>query len=460
MTTSSSCNEAEPWGRYSASGGLYTINETQKKYIYSFGGDTTSNADGQGGVVRTNFRFNLETKCWERLKNSPEVIGYRATATMVASDPEHVYVLFGANGNRVATNQLYKYSLLEDSWILLNTNIMNSRIPPPRWKHAAVALDESRILITGGRDGTLVRNDAWIFDTSNLSFTMIIMSSNTTNGSVLPSVYRHGMAFDPKRNVTWIHGGLDANLQRYPSHHIWQLNMTDYQVTKVFFDATTTAQLPPRMASFAMEYLSDLDVLLLWGGSCEDDSEFHVYDIAQNNWCRIFPNLRPDRRDAMLWGLSSADNKFYVAQGDSICYNRQVLGLADVHIVDLTTIINDDGHGGGGRGGGWEMLYEPTNVPRGSGSEPYCNGNNGGFCQPRPLLQDTGSKLSTCSADLLERFFHNNDDDASKDSSSPSLPPTSTMSPTLEPSSHAADLVSLPLVWIVVLMTIVVKLFV
>jgi hypothetical protein len=424
-TASPTTCAVEPWGRYSASGGLYSANGTD--YIYSFGGDTGSDADGRGGVVRTNFRFNLASRCWERLGNSPTEIGYRATATRVKADTDGVYVLFGSNENRVATNHLYRYSLLKDAWTLLDTT---PNVPPGRWKHAAVALDESRILVTGGRDGAIVRNDAWILNTMDLSWTPL-------QSTGLPPMYRHGLAFDPTRNVTWIYGGLDNNLSRYQSQ-LWQLSMANHQVTEWSVNTTTANPLPPQLASHAMEYVAELDALLLWGGTCGDDSELHVYDIQQNSWCRISPANRPDRRDAHLWAIQFP--RFYVAQGDIICYNRQLLTIADVHALDLQSLKS------------WEILYKPTNIPRGTGTEEYCDGNNAGNCQPAASLKDTSSRNSTCSADLLSRFFSASvaPTDLSTLNTATSFAPTPATAMASQACSQACPH-SLPLLWVILM---------
>lgn len=390
----------EPWGRYSASGGVYQVDN--KSYFYSFGGDTISDADGRrGGVVSTNFRFDLDAACWESLSPSPVEIGYRATATGVASDPDGVYLLFGADRNRVATTDLtaYRYSLQRDEWTRLATknSVEGGAIPLPRWKPAAVALDDRRILVTGGRQGAIVHADAWILDTVTLTWTRL-----DTSG--LPSMYRHGLGYDPGRNVTWMYGGLDENLNRYQGQ-LWQLNMTNLQVAQVAVD-TKDNPVPPRLASHVMEYIKEYDILLMWGGTCSDDAELHIYDINANAWCRIFPANRPDRRDAMLWDLSQFPN-LYMAQGDIICYNFQVLSIADVHVLNLTSLVSSSSStnsSSGAGAGGWEMLYKPTNVPRGTGTEPYCDGTNAGNCQPNPRLEDDGARPSTCSKDLLERL--------------------------------------------------------
>ena len=377
----------EPWGRYSASGGVYTVNGT--KYLYSFGGDTLSDADGRGGgVVRTVFRFSLTTACWERLANSPVEIGYRATATQLATtmDPNNsgVYVFGGADRNRIATNHLWKYSLSQDRWTQVVLPGTNSSVPAARWKHAAVAISDTQILVTGGRGvGSTVYGDAWIFDAMEESWRQV--------GNVLEPVYRHGMAYDLKRNIAWIYGGLDASLARYTSQ-LWSLDLTSFDLAQASVDLASGDALPARLASHAMEYVTEQDVLIMWGGTCSDDSELYVYDIMTNTWCRIFPANRPEKRDAMLWSLQYP--LFYIAQGDIICYNGQVLSIADVHVLNLQNLDE------------WRILYEPFNT-RGDGNEPYCDGTNAGNCQPNPFLGDASQRASTCNASLLDRLFHN-----------------------------------------------------
>ena len=96
-TNADSC-ATEPWGRYSAAGGLYQADddESSSKYLYSFGGDTRSTADSAGGgVVLTNFRFDLSnTGCWERLADGPVAIGYRATAILLQNE---FFFVFGGS---------------------------------------------------------------------------------------------------------------------------------------------------------------------------------------------------------------------------------------------------------------------------------------------------------------------------------------------------------------------------
>ena len=86
--------------------------------------------------MRTNFRFSLDTHCWETLALSPDEIGYRATATLLAGgdddsiddddddrkEVDSIYVFGGNNQQRDALDHLWKYSLANDTWVQLLTD--------------------------------------------------------------------------------------------------------------------------------------------------------------------------------------------------------------------------------------------------------------------------------------------------------------------------------------------------
>ncbi|CAE7571376.1 ODA11 [Symbiodinium natans] len=362
---------AEPWGRYSASGGLYTASGVQ--YIYSFGGDTRSHGDERGGVVSTNWRFRLGgngTKCWERVADSPAAVGYRSTATALN---DHVYLFGGGDTSFAATGHFWRYSLLGDSWEEMLPSQVVGPWPSARYKHATVKISETRMLLLGGRRDATVLSDAWLFDLDQMAWSLV--------GDSILQVYRHGMAYDPLRQVVWIHGGLDGNRQRYGTQ-LWRWNISTFDSSHLELAelVPTTGPGPSRLASHAAEYIPELDALLFWGGTCSDDAQLYLYDIARSAWCAVYAGNRPDRRDAMIWALDYP--RFYVAQGDLICHNFGIYPIVDVHVFDFAAPW-----------AGWQMLYEPRNE-RGTGAEAYCDGTNRGSCQPQPLLAERGTRIS------------------------------------------------------------------
>ena len=201
ILSQTTCTGGEPWGRYSASGGLAEVDGTQ--YMYSLGGDTRSDADNNGGgVVTTHWRWSLDSRCWERLSNTPVAVGFRGTATLLNGS---WYVFGGADTSYVAHNQLWKLSLPDHTWTEVDSSA-SLTWPSPRFKHAAVPISNSTMLVVGGREGSNVLSDAWVFDIETNEWTLV-------QDDVL-DIYRQGMAFDTKRNVTWLFGGLDSGLNR------------------------------------------------------------------------------------------------------------------------------------------------------------------------------------------------------------------------------------------------------
>ena len=98
------------------------------------------------------------------------------------------------------------------------------------------------------------------------------------------------------------------------------------------------------------------------------------------------------------------------------------------------------------------MLYEPSNVPRGTGSEPYCDGSNGGNCRPRPTLFEGGAGgdaaaaagvSGTCSEEFLSRIAASaaasSDDDVATGGSTAASPTGGQPAPLVEPTPSPAS---------------------
>lgn len=376
ISTDNNC-ETEPWGRYSASGGLY-VDSNSNTYLYSFGGDTRSRGDSAGGgVVVTNFRYHVESGCWERLADGPVAIGYRATATLLqATDSldSSFYVFGGSDTSFQAVGHFWQYSLGDDTWSEVVTT--SSVAPSARWRHTAVKLSDTRMLIHGGRLGNEVLSDAWIFDVDEMEWTMISEDTGV-------AAHRHGMAYDTLRNSIWIFGGIDSDFVRHNRMYQWDLGSTMTNasaITEVILP--DGAEQPSRRASHVLDYVAEIDSLLLYGGTCSDMGLTYLYNISSNTWCAIGANQRPSLRDAMLWGIQYP--RFYMYQGDVICLRvGDVYGIADVHVLDLRgvsssgdwEILYND----------WEILYNPRNQ-RAPELTEFCDGSNAGACRVPPFL--------------------------------------------------------------------------
>lgn len=355
----------EPWGRYSASGGKY------QNYLYSIGGDTSSVADQRGGgVIRTNFRFDLMTGCWQRITDSPEAVGYRATATLLNGS---FYVFGGGDMNYRAVDNLWKLSLPDHTWTEV-TNATTSARPSARYKHAAVKLSETTMLIHGGRQGNVVLSDAWIFDIRAMKWTSL--------GDTNVTAYRHGMAFDTKRALVWTYGGIDDSFSRKSVMHSFDLASFTMSTS-----VPNRGSTPGLRASHAIEYLAEMDSLLLYGGTCGEEADLFLYNISDNSWCSLDPARRPSRRDAMLWAFDFPN--FYMYTGDVICVAiGDVYSIADVHALNISDPQ------------AWNLIYNPINQ-RSPDLVDDCDGTNARMCRAPPLFPDqmAGETIrDTCSS--------------------------------------------------------------
>lgn len=332
----------EPWGRYSASGALVG------NHFYSIGGDTQSSSDNAGGgVVRTNFRYELGG-CWERLPDSDVEIGYRGTAVELNGS---LVIFGGGDRQRQAVDSLYSLNLSDHSMRSLSPG------PAPRYKHAAAVIGNAMV-VTGGR-GDIVYSDTWIWDGA----------WTQTPASIAGGLYRHAMAWDGE-NI-WIFGGIDANFNRVST--MWRGSTTS-------FDVVSYSGTPGARASHALEYWEDR--LVMYGGTCSDSSLLWIFDIPTSHWCSVAAAHAPSLRDAFLWGLDGSH--FYVVGGDVICIEAgRVYTIMDVHRIDLYNLSS------------WHLVYNPRNQ-RAPQITALCDGTNRGNCRTPPLAPGPITVPSTC----------------------------------------------------------------
>jgi len=354
---------AEPWGRYSMVGDW----NADGTVFYSFSGDTSSASDGLGGVVRTNWKYDLTTNCWSRMPSAASennvAVGYRATAVRLRDNGIVVYA--GADDRFRAVDRLWRFDeeteQLED--ITARYGDENSR-PSARFKQAAIAiLDGNTMLVTGGRQGGDVLSDIWTFSFAS-GWEMM-----TDNGFSGESLYRHGMAWDPDTGTVWAFGGLDGSFQR--NAELWRADAKDLASGFSKVNRTTWLIDPPKSASLGMTYFNGR--VYVWGGTCSDDSALFMYDAESNSWCKVpvkdslIGYSKPSRRDAFMWlprfyqGESSSGSfissnqtesklEIIMAGGDVICVYG---GQSAYTVMDVWQLSIEDSSID------WTLLYRP-----------------------------------------------------------------------------------------------------
>lgn len=118
--------------------------------LYIFGGEDATN-------TRFNdlYTLNFDTLIWEKIQtqDGPEK---RSSATMVTWE-NNLYI-FGGYFNHQESNELWKYSPLENKWSLIKTNYIKGR------HFHSVTLISDKMYVYGGHGGEYGLNDFDYFD--------------------------------------------------------------------------------------------------------------------------------------------------------------------------------------------------------------------------------------------------------------------------------------------------------
>lgn len=157
--------------------------------------------------------------------------------------------------------------------------------PPPREGHRMVYDNVSNVFIMfGGRDGTQIFGDTWLYYDANDTWVQVFPS-----GSLTPR-YGHAMVYDFFNDVVILFGGQDgsdvlADTYTYSvSGNVW-MNMNP-------------GNAPPRRQRHDMAYDANSHEVILFGGNDEVNplNDTYVYDVSLNDWIETSPPGSPSPR--------------------------------------------------------------------------------------------------------------------------------------------------------------------
>ncbi|KAL9185210.1 hypothetical protein ACHAXT_002987 [Thalassiosira profunda] len=365
----STCVE-EPWGRYSHVGEW----NSDGTAFYSFSGDTTSASDGRGGVVRTNWKYDIETSCWTQMPSPEVAVGYRGTAVRLGDDG--IVVLAGADSSYAAVDHFWRFDGETEQFEDIGDQYPGG--PSARYKHAAIAIQDGKtMLVTGGRQDDTVLSDIWTFSFASG------WEEIRSEGFEGEALYRHSMAWDPDTQSVWAFGGLDGNFNR--KGELWRADANDLASGFTKVDGSAWEVAPSKSASLGMSYFGGK--VYIWGGTCNDDSTLFAYTVANNTWCKV-PTVddsdgysRPSRRDAFVWlprfyyeGDSSSHSfiqsnrtehklEVFVAGGDVICAYG---GQRAYTVMDVWRLSIEEDNAE------WSLIYRPKTARDPSHADAIC----------------------------------------------------------------------------------------
>ena len=209
---------------------------------------------------------------------------------MVYDPEEKQVVLFGGRGNGGITGDLYN-----DLWVLdLDTQrwkeINVSPAPTPRLSPGLV-YDPShhQLILFGGYTNKGRVHDTWLFDLNNFEWEEITPALSPSARSDM------GMAYDKSNQIVVMFGGYCLEHQRDYCKDTWIFDPAAQTWSEM--DPETS---PPVMYGQTLDYDSENDQFLLWGGHMSDidggnmssagyNDSVWSYSVADNQWLEIPP---------------------------------------------------------------------------------------------------------------------------------------------------------------------------
>ena len=161
------------------------------------------NNDNSEKTYRPLFSFNLKTCTWSHLKTKGDVVIPRDEHTAVIDEHTSQMIVFGGFEEGTRTNEIVIYNMQKMIWQHMKLP-KNSKAPCPRSGHAAT-LFKCVMYVFGGKSGNSTKlNDLWGYSLSNNSWSQI-----TPTDEIVPEV-RSGHTLTMCENNIIVFGGIHS----------------------------------------------------------------------------------------------------------------------------------------------------------------------------------------------------------------------------------------------------------
>eukprot|EP01091_Cochliopodium_minus_P003809 TRINITY_DN13769_c0_g1_i2.p1 TRINITY_DN13769_c0_g1~~TRINITY_DN13769_c0_g1_i2.p1 ORF type:complete len:380 (-),score=74.30 TRINITY_DN13769_c0_g1_i2:81-1220(-) len=236
--------------------------------LYVFGGHREDN------VYLGDFNvLDLKTKIWTPINSVQEQPTSRSNHTAVVW--ENKMYLFGGYSLNSALNDIYSYHFEKKEWNKIN--ILNSKLPAPRFCHSAV-ISNNTMYVFGGHNGSVAFNDLWEFD-----FTKEKWAEIKCEVTPIARCYHTAVIYKHKMIV------FGGQLGTARTNEIWDFSLKKKRWKMV----NTSGVLPPSRS----RHISGLDTksskLYVFGGNGDTAGSYlddlWEYSIKRNIWYKIPP---------------------------------------------------------------------------------------------------------------------------------------------------------------------------
>jgi hypothetical protein len=228
----------------------------------------------------TTWIFTLNNNTWWQRDTieKPPSREQQALAPICGDDK---VLLFGGSIMSGPTDDTWIYSYSEDRWV--DKTVTLTKSPSKRILHAMATIYGTRkILLYGGWDGQNPKNDTWIYDEQQNTWTELMLPKNPE------SRFIHSMAGVYGDDKVVLFGG---KVWGSPINDTWVFDLSDNTWT----NKTQNITLAPSNRFYSgLSSIPESGEVVLFGGQApfwSDDT--WIYNVSRNNWTKIIPNNQP-----------------------------------------------------------------------------------------------------------------------------------------------------------------------
>jgi hypothetical protein len=183
-------------------------------------------------------------------------------------------LLFGGWRFTGISNDTWYYDLSDNNWTAVQTPIS----PSSRGDQRMVTVhNDDKVVLFGGRETSVYKNDTWVFDLSDKTWTEKTPSKPSANNNPMIR-FGHAMASFWGTDKAVLFSGKFGTLTH---NDLWIFDVSDGAWTRRY---PTGLKPTPRTYS-RMATIYGTDKVMLYGGN--KTNETWVYDLSDNNWAEM-----------------------------------------------------------------------------------------------------------------------------------------------------------------------------
>ncbi|OGS22518.1 MAG: hypothetical protein A2314_08460 [Elusimicrobia bacterium RIFOXYB2_FULL_50_12] len=264
---------------------------------------------GEGDAARLELEFQWSNDM-SLLTTPPDK---RFLAAMAYVPANNSAILFGGSSPSLAPlGDTQQFDVNTRTW----SPVTAATRPDNRYGHRMVALDNTRLLLFGGHDGTTVLNDTWIFDSADNSWHELTTLSTAPCARALFAMERAQGA-----NAVVLFGGNDNTA---PLSDTWVFNINNSDIYQSSWTLCHPATHPSARDKTCMASNSNGNVYLFGGHNGTNLlNEIWSYNSRDNVWTNQNPSgVAPGvRQDAAMF-YDTLNERFVVHSGlgESLVY--------------------------------------------------------------------------------------------------------------------------------------------